>query len=138
MMWSPPPEPEAAPSESPDAYQLAMEAARSGQTDEAIRLMLAEIGHEHSGRGRFVRRSQLVQICIATGNHAVALPILQDLAEEINRRHLEEWEVPEMLSQPLGMLYGCLQSVDGADPRKQELYDRICRLDPLRAVNLPR
>ncbi|MEP7355416.1 MAG: type VI secretion system domain-containing protein, partial [Acidobacteriota bacterium] len=117
----------------PDAYDLAMEAARSGRTGEAVEILSRQIEDEHSGRGRFLRKTQLAQVCLALGNAALARPILHDLSEEIARRKLEDWESPDLVSQPLALLYRCL---DPEDTHKQELYARICRLDPRRALGL--
>ncbi len=118
---------------APDAYDLAMEAARSGRASEAVDILSHEMTQEGHGRGRFLRKTQLAQICLAVGNTAMARPILQDLADEVARRGLEDWESPELISQPLAMLYSCL---DGEDPERRKLYARICRLDPARALGL--
>jgi type VI secretion system protein ImpA len=60
---------------------------------------------------------------------------LQDLAGEIERRKLEDWEEPEMVANPLALLYKCLDR-DAAPEERQKLYSWICRLDPLQALNV--
>jgi hypothetical protein len=77
----------------------------------------------------------LAQVCLALGNAAMARPILQALADEVTRRGLEEWESPELISQPLALLYRC---TNPDDPEREKLYSRICRLDPERAMELTR
>jgi type VI secretion system protein ImpA len=119
-----------------DSYDLAMDAARSGRIDEAVEILTVEIAREHSGRARFLRRTQLAQVCIAAGNDAIGRPVLQDLSEEIVSRGLQDWETPEVISQPLALLYRCLNGE--ALKEKEELYARICKLDPLRALRLVR
>jgi type VI secretion system protein ImpA len=121
--------------EPPDAFELAMKAARSGRASEGIELLMREMTSERSGRGRFQRKSQLAQLCVSSGHQTIAFPILQDLASEIERRKLEDWETPEMVAHPLAMLYKCLDR-DAAPDDRQKLYAWICRLDPLQALNV--
>ena len=121
--------------EAPDAFELAMKAARSGRANEGIELLMREMTSERSGRGRFQRKSQLAQLCVSAGHQTIAFPILQDLAGEIERRKLEDWEEPEMVAHPLAMLYKCLDR-DAAPDDRQKLYAWICRLDPLQALNV--
>jgi type VI secretion system protein ImpA len=142
--WFPPPaaspvpvaEGEGGEAAPPDAYQLAMEAARSGRTAEALDILSSEIAHERSGRGRFLRRMQLAQICMATGNSEIGSPILQELAEETERRALEDWESADLVAQPLALLYRCLGDSPETAADRRKLYARICRLDPSRALGL--
>jgi type VI secretion system protein ImpA len=122
----------------PDAFDLAMQAARSGRPQEGIELLMREMGHERTGRARFHRKVQLTQLCASTGHDAIALPILQDLAVEIERRKLEDWEAPDLLAQPLALLYRCLSAADGSDGERQKLYSWLCRLDPLQAMKVSR
>jgi len=119
----------------PDAFELALRAARSGRPQEGIELLMREMAQEPSGRGRFQRKVQVAQLCMSTGNETIALPILQDAADEIERRKLEEWESRDMVAQTLGMLYRCL-GADGAPDQRQRLYSVICRLDPLQAMKI--
>jgi type VI secretion system protein ImpA len=139
--WSPPPLPldstEAEPA-PPDAYELAMAAARSGRIEEAFDILTREISQERSGRARFLRRVQLAQVCLATGNQEIALPILQELSDEIEHRGLEAWEDLETIAQPLALLYKSLPLTDEAADQRRKLYARLCRLDPARALALHR
>jgi type VI secretion system protein ImpA len=112
-----------------------MKAARSGRANEGIELLMREMTSERSGRGRFQRKSQLAQLCVSAGHQTIAFPILQDLAGEIERRKLEDWEEAEMVAHPLAMLYKCLDR-DAAPDDRQKLYAWICRLDPLQALNV--
>jgi type VI secretion system protein ImpA len=123
---------------APDTFQLAMQAARSGRPQEGIEMLMREMAQERNGRARFHRKVQLTQLCISTGHEAIAVPILQELAAEIERRKLEDWESPELLAQPLALLYRCLTKADGNADDRQKLYSWICRLDPLQAMNVAR
>jgi type VI secretion system protein ImpA len=145
--WYPPPEPvrasashdgETAEPAPPDAYELAMQAAQSGNIEGALEILSRELAQEPCGRDRFLRKLQVAKLCVATGNQAVAEPVLKELAAEIDRRNLMEWEVAEVVAEPLALLYRCLDSAPEVAAEKRELYARICRLNPARAVRLPR
>jgi type VI secretion system protein ImpA len=127
-------EEEAAAAAEPDAFDLALESARGGRLQEAIGLVSAELARERSGRGRFKRRMQLAHLLMAGGHEKIAYPILQALAEEIDRRGLEEWETGEVLAHPLALLLQCAHSVDGDAEQIKTVYARICRLDPVQAL----
>jgi type VI secretion system protein ImpA len=141
VQWAPPPITQAAEGEPlpPDTYDLAMEAARSGRVEEALGLLTHEMAQETSGRGRFLRKVQLAQVCLATGNDEIGRPILQELADEIERRGLEAWEGSELIASPLALLYRCYAANGSGDAEERHrLYARLCRLDPARALSLPR
>jgi type VI secretion system protein ImpA len=122
----------------PDTFDLAMQAARSGRPQEGIEMLMREMAQERNGRARFHRKVQLTQLCISTGYEAIAVPILQELAAEIERRKLEDWESPDLLAQPLALLYRCLAKDEGSVDACQKLYSWICRLDPVQAMNVAR
>jgi type VI secretion system protein ImpA len=120
----------------PDVVELAMKAARAGRVQEAIEMLTREIGNERTGRGRFQRHIQLANIFLATKHEAIAYPILVELAEEIERRKLEEWEEPSVVAQPLALLYRCAEKLGRDDAEKQKIYQKLCRLDPGQALAL--
>jgi type VI secretion system protein ImpA len=121
-----------------DAFELARAAVESGDHKQAIALLVREAAQERSGRARFQRQFQVAQICVASGHHAIAYPIMEGLAEEIQNRHLEGWEAPEMLAHVLSLLFRCADKLRDDPELKQKLYARVCRLDPLRALELGR
>ena len=123
---------------APDTFELAMQAARTGRPEDGIQMLMREMVQERSGRARFHRKLQLTQLCCATGHDSIALPILQELAAEIERRKLEDWETPDAIAQPLALLYRCLAKSDGNADERQKLYAWICRLDPLQAMSISR
>jgi type VI secretion system protein ImpA len=120
----------------PEVVELAMKAARAGRVQEAIEMLTREIGNERTGRGRFQRQIQLANIFLATKHEAIAYPILVELAEEIERRKLEEWEEPSVVAQPLALLYRCAEKLGRDDAEKQKIYQKLCRLDPGQALAL--
>lgn len=118
----------------PDPFQMALEAARTGRTEEAIEILSREAAQEPSGRGRFQRKVQLAQVCLGAGREAIARPILEDVLEEIERRKLEEWEPADSLAHALALLYRSMDRLGATAEEKQQIYGRICRLDPVQAL----
>src|SRR5579859_6957532 len=121
---------------APDVIEMAMKAARAGKVQEAIGILTREMNNERTGRGRFQRHIQLANIFLATKHEAIAYPILVELAEEIDRRKLEEWEEPSVVAQPLALLYRCAEKLGRDDAEKQKIYQKLCRLDPGQALAL--
>jgi type VI secretion system protein ImpA len=120
--------------EGPDARKLAMQAARSGRMHEAMEILTGEIDKERSGRARFEKKMQLAGVCLATGHESIAYPILKEMAQEIERRKLEEWESTTSLANSLTLFFRCLNKMGGDAAEKEEIYQRICRLDPVQAL----
>ncbi len=122
--------------ETTDAFESATQAAASGRTQEAIEILEREIAREASGRRRFRRRLQLAEICMNSGHKAVALPILEGLAQEIERRDLEAWEDPDLLINVLRLLFLCMEKQKNRAEEREKVYARICRLAPTQALEL--
>ncbi|PYS04157.1 MAG: type VI secretion system protein TssA [Acidobacteria bacterium] len=122
--------------ENADAYDVALESLRSGNAEHALQILSQQITQERSGRGRFLRRTQLAQICIFSNRPAIAYPILQDLAQEIELRKLENWEEPGAIAQTLVLLLQTMQKLRFGEEERQKVYAQICRLDPLQAARL--
>jgi type VI secretion system protein ImpA len=119
-----------------DAHALALEAMRSNQPQKAVTLLQKEVERQLSGRGRFQRKLQLAQICIAAGKDAIAQPLLDDIAAAIETHKLEDWEDREMVAAALVFLVQNSKKI-GADAKaKQALFERICRLDPVQALSI--
>ncbi len=126
-------EEETAPGE-PDLFEQAQEMAARGNISGAISLLSGTIATERSGRGRFLRRVQLAQICLGAGRPGMARNILEEVVKEVDSRKLEEWESSETLAQPLALFYQALGDSEEDQQRKRELYAKICRLDPSQAL----
>lgn len=119
-----------------DAAVRARELARAGQTDQAVDLLMREAAHERSPRGRFLRRVQAAAVLVEAGQPAVALPILEELSETISQHSLEAWEDPATVAEPLGLLYRCNVAIEGEGASVYNLFERVCRLDPLLAIRI--
>jgi type VI secretion system protein ImpA len=117
-----------------DVFDQALAAARASRSAEALDLIYKQLAAERSGRGRFRRRTQLAHLLMACGHEKIASPILRELAVEIEQRRLDDWERGEALAYPVELLIRCLDSNGADSPDRKQLYDRLCRLDPVRAL----
>jgi type VI secretion system protein ImpA len=129
--------PDLEPDEYPavkDIFDDALAAARSSRPAEAVEIISKQLASERSGRGRFRRRTQLAHLLMVGGLQDIAMPILEQLAAEIDQRHLQDWEHGEALAYPLDLLIRCLDA-NGSDAlNRKQLYARLCQLDPVRAL----
>ncbi len=118
-----------------DAYALAQDTLKAGQPEKAFEIMRKEIARQRSGRGRFERSLQLVELCVAAGKDAIAQPLLDDLAEAIDSHKLDDWEDGEMVAAALATVMRVSKKVQDDEGEKRKLFERICRLDPVRALS---
>ncbi len=116
-------------------YEIAMDRVRAGQLDRAVDLLMREAAQEKSARARFLRRSEAARIMVDGRMETVAVPILEEMVQQIEKHGLEEWEDGETVAAPLALLYRCLERLDTDESTRQELYLRVCRLDPLQAIH---
>jgi type VI secretion system protein ImpA len=119
----------------PDVHELAQQAVRSGRIQDAVELLSREIAQERSGRARFHRKIQLAALCLSAKHETIAYPILAEVAEEIDRRKLEEWEESSALAHPLALLFRCMDKLGYDEAAKQKIYQKICRLDPVQVLS---
>ena len=118
-----------------DPYALAQETLKAGQPEKAFEIMRKEIARQRSGRGRFERTMQLVELCVAAGKDAIAQPLLEDLSTAIEEHKLDDWEDKEMVAAALATIMRISSRVQNDSSEKQRLFERICRLDPVRALS---
>lgn len=122
------------PGQPTDAYVAALQALREGQERKAFEILQQDIGRKRSGRERFRRRMQLVEICASTNKANVAQPILDDLAAAIENHKLDEWEDPGLVASALATLMKMSVKIQADKAAQQKLFERICRLDPAQAL----
>lgn len=122
------------PSKTADAYDVANEALKAGQAEKAFDIMQQEIARQTSGRGRFQRKLQLVQLCVTAGKDAIAQPLLDDIAAAIETHKLDEWEDRQLVATALTTLMNLSKKIQDNSSEKQRIFERICRLDPVRAL----
>lgn len=97
----------------------------------------APVNGSISTREQFIRRLFIAEACLNNRKLDVAALILEDLAEQIDRFHLELWESPALAGQVWELLLSCYQSAPvrpDVEERCAMLLRRICRLDPARAL----
>ncbi|HLV85432.1 MAG TPA: type VI secretion system protein TssA [Candidatus Sulfotelmatobacter sp.] len=122
------------PGQPTDAYVTALQALREGKERKAFEILQQDIARKRSGRERFRRRMQLVEICASINKANVAQPILDDLAAAIENHKLDEWEDPGMVAGALSTLMKMSTKVQADKAQQQKLFERICRLDPAQAI----
>lgn len=116
------------------SFERARQMVQGGDPDGAIRLLMRRADRERSERARFISRAEAAAIMVSRGEMAVARPILEELLQEVDQHNLEDWEAGEVVARPLGLLYRCLDPGEG--PVRQQIYQRICRMDPLLARSI--
>jgi type VI secretion system protein ImpA len=119
-----------------DAYSLAKDALASGQEEKAFAIMRAEIAKQRSGRRRFRRTMQMIELAIAAGKDGIAQPLLEDIAAVIETHKLDAWEAPEQMAGDLSRLLRYSKKIQASSSEKQKLFERICRLDPVQALSV--
>jgi hypothetical protein len=118
-----------------DSMVLAKEAVRTGQPDRAIEIMNQELSRQRSARGRFQRRLQFVEICVAAGKDAIVQPMLDDLIATIDAHKLEEWEDKSYMAAAIITIMRASKKIQADAKEKQKFFERICRLDPAQGLN---
>lgn len=138
VYYAPPPEPvHNGASSEPDIMDQARELMSRGQLPQAIQLLMRDAAQQASGRARFQRRLQMAQLCVNAGQGKVAYPVLEELVKEIDQRQLEEWEASEMIAPPFALLLRCLGK-NADDNLRETVFSRLCRIDPIAAMEVSR
>jgi type VI secretion system protein ImpA len=122
------------PGQAPDVYAAALQAMREGQERKAFEILQQDIGRLRSGRERFRRKMQLVEMCVSTNKQTIAQPILDDLAVMIETHKLDEWEDPGLVAAALGTIMKLSIRIQNDKAQQQKIFERICRLDPAQAL----
>jgi type VI secretion system protein ImpA len=122
------------PAKPTDGYASAQEALKAGDAEKAFQIMRLEIAAQHSGRGRFQRTLQLVQLCVTAGKDTIAQPLLEDLMAAVETHKLDDWEEKELVAAALATVLTVSKKIQANASEKQKLFERICRLDPVRAL----
>jgi len=122
---------------SDGSWDRAEQLVRSGRVSEGLAEMTQLAATEPNGRVRFHRKLLLADICLATKRDRLAKSILEELAELIDKHHLEEWETPQVVGAVWSRLYRCCRNeqagIADAD-QAAKLFIRLCRLDPWQAL----
>jgi len=106
------------------------------QEEKAFAIMRVEIAKQRSGRRRFRRIMETVELAITAGKEGIAQPLLEDVAAMIEAHKLDAWEDPELIASDLTRLMRYSKKIQGNAGEKQKIFERICRLDPVQALNV--
>jgi hypothetical protein len=120
----------------PDPFDVAANELSAGRFNEAFRILAEASAREPSERGRIQRRVQLAKICMEGGQIRIAQAFLQEIFRVIEDRHLETWEAPDFVGLPLAMLYQCSEQLNENEEQRRRIYDKLCAVDPARALQL--
>ncbi len=116
--------------------ERALADVRAGQAPKAIDRIKRALDRETNERGRFIRQTQLANVMLEAGLDAVATPILKQLLAKIEEAKLESWEAGPLVAEPMVLLYHSYTKSNADAKVKNDLYLRICRLDPVQALTL--
>ena len=103
--------------------------------DQGLQKMAALAALETSGRGRFLRKLMLVDVCRNAGRDRLAKTILEELNEQIKDYRLDQWESTALVGAVWSRLYRLYKKGESNTEQEQAvvLYNQICRLDPWQA-----
>ncbi len=121
----------------PDLLDVARDLMSRGRLNQAVQLLMRDAAQQPSGRARFQRRLQIAQMCASAGQNKVAYPVLEELVKEIDERRLEEWEASDMIAPPLALLLRYLDEA-GNQSMRDAVFARLCRIDPIAAMDVSR
>jgi hypothetical protein len=71
---------------------------------------------------------------LSAGKDAIAQPLLDDIAAEIESHKLDDWEDRELVAGALAFVMQSSKKIQGDAKAKQAIFERICRLDPVQAL----
>lgn len=114
-------------------HERALALAASGNARRGVGLLMKRADREESARAKFITESLAASVMVDHGMRNVARPLLEDIERLIESRKLAEWECAEIVARPLALLFRCLQP---NDRKRTDLYEKICRLDPVHAMTL--
>jgi type VI secretion system protein ImpA len=137
-VYAPTPSQQAREDAPPDILDTARELMARGRLPQALQLLMRDAAQQPSGRARFLRRLQMAQLCVGAGQAKVAYPVLDELVKEIDQRQLEEWEATDMISPPLALLLKCLDDSAENGSVRESVFNRLCRIDPIAAMDVSR
>lgn len=115
-----------------DGWAKADALIRAGQIDQGLAEMAALAAQETSGRGRFLRKLTLADVCIGNGRERLGRAVLEELNRQIEEFKLDRWESSGLVCAVWSRLYKLCRKGEDTDDRNKavQLYDQLCRLDP--------
>jgi type VI secretion system protein ImpA len=123
------------PSDQSGSWQEAEALVRSGNIDQGLQQMASLASQETSGRGRFLRKLMLVDVCRSSGRERLARTVLEELNTQIGEYKLDQWESTALVGAVWSRLYRLYKKSQMSSEQEQAvvLYNQLCRLDPWQA-----
>ncbi|MFH1748222.1 MAG: type VI secretion system protein TssA [Planctomycetota bacterium] len=127
-----------------DALGAAINEARklltSSKHAEAVTRMTEAIDSSGERRQRFRAQLALARLFLDMNRLSLAIPLLEQLEQQIERYQLEEWE-PGLAAEALGHLFEALRKAKPKPTpedvqRANEVFGHLCRLNPAAAMKL--
>ena len=88
--------------------------------------MSQELSRQRSARGRFQRRIQFVELCVAAGKDTIVQPMLDDLIATIDTHKLEEWEDKSVIASALVTIARASKKIQARRQREAESISSGC------------
>jgi type VI secretion system protein VasJ len=120
--------------------------AAKGDLDAAVRALQEAPAGRADGRARLRRDLHAARLCVQGGRATVAAALVAGLAEEADRRSLDEWE-PALALELWRTAHAAWSAAaaaaadgtkDDALRRAGDAFARLCRLDPAAALGMTR
>ncbi len=124
------------PKRAVDGFQRAQDALKAGEEQKAFEIMRREIAAQASGRGRFLQKLRLVELCVTCGKDEIAQILLDDITAAMEEHKLEAWEDAALICSVLTTLLKSSRKVNEDSSLRQVIFERLCRLDPARALSV--
>jgi type VI secretion system ImpA/VasJ family protein len=129
------------PAKLAEARQEARRLVKDGNLRGALDALAGAVARPDGARGDFLVRLEVASLCADLGRDRLAVPMLQALDDTVRSHGLERWE-PALATRVLESLYRAtkrLAGQRGAAPdlagRVEELFARLCRVDPAAAAS---
>jgi type VI secretion system protein ImpA len=117
----------------PSVTVIAQALAERGLTGEAIALLLE--ARAQSGRESFLNRMEICRLSLRAGQTSLAVNMLRHMMAEVEERRLSEWEDRDLLGELISMLLEAANAAKADAMERQDIYARLCRVDPVRAFD---
>ncbi len=126
-----------------EAVRTARKQAGKGKLVGAIEILQEGIAQTGDKRGQFLWRLELARICLGVGKMQLAIPQLENLCNQIEEHHLEQWE-PQLCREVYSTLYLAQQrlakvarnQLPELTEKMRKLHAQLCRLDPAAALEI--
>ncbi|RXJ67332.1 type VI secretion system protein TssA [Halarcobacter ebronensis] len=104
------------------------EQASSGKIKESMSSMAAYYNNASTKEEKFNWRLNHAQLAIEFGKKDIALALLEDLQNDIEKFNLDEWN-PKLVSKVYSLILSNYTNVDIENNRLEEIYKRLCKSD---------